>query len=137
MRTIIITINILLLSLILYNLLSRGDKILENLENCDAENSKQNALTAKINNQYRELDRIKKKRSQAQGIVGASIIKILFSGTTSSKATNKLNKKKGEEMDKINKASGEMDNVKSGSSAKYIEPDGKLGKALSAGPQQS
>lgn len=137
MRTIIITINILLLSLILYNLLSRGDKILENLENCDAENSKQNALTAKINNQYRELDRIKKKRSQAQGIVGASIIKILFSGTTSSKATNKLNKKKGEEMDKINKASGEMDNVKSSSSSKYIEPDGKLGKALSAGPQQS
>lgn len=137
MRTIIITINILLLSLILYNLLSRGDKILENLENCDAENSKQNALTAKINNQYRELDRIKKKRSQAQGIAGASIIKILFSGTTSSKATNKLNKKKGKEMDKINKASGEMDNVKSSSSAKYIEPDGKLGKALSAGPQQS
>ena len=137
MRTIIITINILLLSLILYNLLSRGDKILENLENCDAENSKQNALTAKINNQYRELDRIKKKRSQAQGNAGASIIKILFSGTTSSKATNKLNKKKGEEMDKINKASGEMDNVKSSSSAKYIEPDGKLGKALSAGPQQS
>jgi len=134
MRTIIITINILLLSLILYNLLSRGDKILENLENCDAENNKQNALTAKINNQYRELDRIKKKRSQAEGIVGASIFKILFSGTTSSKATNKLNKKKGEEMDKINKAGGEMDNVKSGSSAKYVEPDGKLGKALSAGP---
>lgn len=134
MRTIIITINILLLSLILYNLLSRGDKILENLENCDAENSKQNALTAKINNQYRELDRIKKKKSQAKGILGTSIIKIIFSGTTSSKATNKLNKKKGEEMDKINEASGEMDNVKSGSSAKYIEPDGKLGKALSAGP---
>ena len=137
MRTIIITINILLLSLILYNLLSRGDKILENLENCDAENSKQNALTAKINNQYRELDRIKKKKSQAKGILGTSIIKIIFSGTTSSKATNKLNKKKGEEMDKINEASGEMDNVKSGSPAKYIEPDGKLGKALSAGPQQS
>ena len=137
MRTIIITINILLLSLILYNLLSRGDKILENLENCDAENSKQNALTAKINNQYRELDRIKKKKSQAKGILGTSIIKIIFSGTTSSKATNKLNKKKGEEMDKINEASGEMDNVKTGSPAKYIEPDGKLGKALSAGPQQS
>ena len=136
MRTIIITINILLLSLILYNLLSRGDKILENLENCDAENSKQNALTAKINNQYRELDRIKKKKSQAKGILGTSIIKIIFSGTTSSKATNKLNKKKGEEMDKINEASGEMDKVKSGSPAKYIEPDGKLGKALSAGPQQ-
>lgn len=137
MRTIIITINILLLSLILYNLLSRGDKILENLENCDAENSKQNALTAKINNEYRELDRIKKKKSQAKGILGTSIMKIIFSGTTSSKATNKLNKKKGEEMDKINEASGEMDNVKSGSPAKYIEPDGKLGKALSAGPQQS
>lgn len=136
MRTIIITINILLLSLILYNLLSRGDKILENLENCDAENSKQNALTAKINNQYRELDRIKKKKSQAKGILGTSIIKIIFSGTTSNKATNKLNKKKGEEMDKINEASGEMDNVKSGP-VKYIEPDGKLGKALSAGPQQS
>ena len=46
MRTIIITINILLLSLILYNFLLRGDKLIENLENCDAEN----ALTAKINN---------------------------------------------------------------------------------------
>ncbi len=77
MRTIIITINILLLSLILYNLLSRGDKILENLENCDAENSKQNALTAKINNQYRELDRIKKKKSKTQGIIEASINKII------------------------------------------------------------
>ena len=34
MRILIITINILLLSLILYNVLSRGDKLLENLENC-------------------------------------------------------------------------------------------------------
>ena len=40
-------------------------------------------------------------------------------------------------MDKINEAGGEMDNVKTGSVAKYIEPDGKLGKALSAGPEQS
>ena len=32
MRILIITINILLLSLILYNVLSRGDKLLENLE---------------------------------------------------------------------------------------------------------
>ena len=60
MRTIIITINILLLSLILYNFLSKGDELIENLENCDAENSKQNALTAKINNQFNILDRIKK-----------------------------------------------------------------------------
>ena len=38
-------------------------------------------------------------------------------------------------MDKINEAGGEMDKVKSGSSAKYVDkPDGKLGKALSAGP---
>ena len=62
MKTIIITINILLLSLILYNLLSRGDKLIENLDNCDAENSKQNALTAKINNQFNVLDRIKKRK---------------------------------------------------------------------------
>ena len=62
MKTIIITINILLLSLILYNLLSRGDKLIENLDNCDAENSKQNALTAKINNQFNVLDRIKKEK---------------------------------------------------------------------------
>ena len=79
MRTIIITINILLLSLILYNFLLKGDKLIENLENCDAENSKQNALTAKINNQYRVLDRIKKKKDQANGIIGASLFKILFS----------------------------------------------------------
>ena len=89
--------------------------MLENLENCDAENSKQNALTAKINNEYRALDRIKKKRNQASSIVATSIFKIIFSGTTSSKATNKLNKKKGEEMDKINEARGEMDNVKAAS----------------------
>tara|TARA_B100000925_G_C21865269_1_gene411806 strand:+ start:390 stop:803 length:414 start_codon:yes stop_codon:yes gene_type:complete len=137
MRTIIITINILLLSLILYNLLSRGDKLLENLENCDAENRKQNALTAKINNQYNALDRIKKKKKEAKGILGASLFKILFSGQTSSKASSKLNKKKGEQMDKINEAGGEMDSVKSSSGAKYVEPDGKLGKALSAGPEQS
>ena len=135
MRTIIITINILLLSLILYNLLSRGDKLLENLENCDAENSKQNALTAKINNEYRALDRIKKKRNQASSIVATSIFKIIFSGTTSSKATNKLNKKKGEEMDKINEAGGEMDKVKTASvgNASY-KGAGKLGQALSRGP---
>lgn len=137
MRTIIITINILLLSLILYNLLSRGDKILENLENCDAENSKQNALTAKINNQFNALDRIKKKKKEAGGIIATSLFKIIFSGQTSSKASSKLNKKKGEEMDKINEAGGEMDSVKSSGGAKYVEPDGKLGKALSAGPQQS
>ena len=63
MRTIIITINILLLSLILYNFLSKGDELIENLENCVAEDSKQNALTAKINNQFNILDRIKKKKT--------------------------------------------------------------------------
>ena len=62
MRTIIITINILLLSLILYNLLSKGDKFIENLENCEA----QNALTAKINNQYNVLDRLKKKNKESK-----------------------------------------------------------------------
>lgn len=34
MKTIIIVINILLLSLILYNLLDRGDKVLENMSGC-------------------------------------------------------------------------------------------------------
>jgi len=34
MKTIIIVINVLLLSLILYNLLDRGDKILENMTGC-------------------------------------------------------------------------------------------------------
>jgi len=34
MKTIIIVINILLLSLILYNLLSKGDKVLENMASC-------------------------------------------------------------------------------------------------------
>ena len=80
MRTIIITINILLLSLILYNFLSKGDKLIENLENCDAENSKQNALTAKINNQFNILDRIKKKKNEANGIIGAALFNILLSG---------------------------------------------------------
>tara|TARA_Y200000002_G_scaffold380053_1_gene390644 strand:- start:2851 stop:3252 length:402 start_codon:yes stop_codon:yes gene_type:complete len=34
MKTIIIVINVLLLSLILYNLLSKGDKVLENMTDC-------------------------------------------------------------------------------------------------------
>jgi len=34
MKTIIIVINVLLLSLILYNLLDRGDKVLENMTGC-------------------------------------------------------------------------------------------------------
>tara|TARA_B100000927_G_scaffold90134_1_gene72900 strand:+ start:460 stop:870 length:411 start_codon:yes stop_codon:yes gene_type:complete len=136
MKTIIITINILLLSLILYNLLSRGDKLIENLDNCDAENSKQNALTAKINNQFNVLDRIKKKKNEANGILGAAVFKILFSGQVQGKSQTKLTKKKDKEMGKINDAAGERDSVKSGS-AKYIEPDGKLGQALSQGPEQS
>ena len=136
MRTIIITINILLLSLILYNFLLKGDKLIENLENCDAENSKQNALTAKINNQYRVLDRIKKKKDQANGIIGTSLFKILFSGQTQTKSQAKLTKKKDEEMDKINEAGSERDSIK-GVNTKYIEPDGKLGKVLGAGPEES
>ena len=34
MKTIIIVINVLLLSLILYNLLDKGDKVLENMAGC-------------------------------------------------------------------------------------------------------
>jgi len=127
MRTIIITINILLLSLILYNFLLRGDKLIENLENCDAEN----ALTAKINNTYNILDRIKKKKNEATSMVKNSISLLLFSGKVQGKSQSKLNDKKDKEMDKINKAGGEMDDGDGGS--KYIEPDDKLGKALSGG----
>ena len=136
MRTIIITINILLLSLILYNFLSKGDKLIENLENCDAENSKQNALTAKINNQFNILDRIKKKKNEANGIIGAAFFNILLSGQVQGKSQAKLTKKKDKEMDKINEAGEERDSIKSGS-VKYIEPDGKLGKILGAGPEES
>ena len=34
MKTIIIVINVLLLSLILYNLLDKGEKVLENMAGC-------------------------------------------------------------------------------------------------------
>ena len=137
MRILIITINILLLSLILYNVLSRGDKLLENLENCSPQESeKHNALTAKINNQYNILDRLRKKKNEANGILGTALFKILFSGQVSGKSTQKLTKKKGEEMDKINEAGGDMDKIKTGG-VKYKAPDGKLGKVLSAGPEPS
>tara|TARA_B100001057_G_scaffold212977_1_gene213313 strand:+ start:127 stop:516 length:390 start_codon:yes stop_codon:yes gene_type:complete len=128
MRTIIITINILLLSLILYNLLSKGDKLIENLENCEA----QNALTAKINNQYSVLDRLKKKNEESKGTTMNSLFTILFSGKVTGKSQTKLNNKKDKEMDKINEAGGDMDSVKI-KQVKYVEPDGKLGKALSGG----
>ena len=114
----------------------KGDKLIENLENCDAENSKQNALTAKINNQYRVLDRIKKKKNEANSTLGASLFMILFSGQTQSKSEAKLTKKKDEEMDKINEAGSERDSIK-GVSAKYIEPNGKLGQVLGKGPEES
>ena len=132
MRTIIITINILLLSLILYNFLLRGDKVIENLENCDAEN----ALTAKINNAYNVLDRIKKKKNDALGILGTAVFKLLFSGQTQSKSEAKLNKKKDKEMDKINEAGSERDSVK-GDVVKAVKPSGNLGKVLGNGPEQS
>ena len=132
MRTIIITINILLLSLILYNLLSKGDKLMENLENCDAENSKQNALTAKINNQYNVLDRLKKKNKESGYMVMNSLFTIFFSGKLQGKSQSKLNNKKDKEMKEINDAGGDMDDIKT-KQVKYIEPDGKLGKALSGG----
>ena len=133
MRTIIITINVLLLSLILYNFLLRGDKLIENLENCDA----QNALTAKINNAYNVLDRIKKKKDEANGITGTALFKILFSGQVQGKSQAKINKKKDKEMDKINEAGKERDSTDIGGGSKYIKPDGKLGKVLGAGPEQS
>ena len=39
-------------------------------------------------------------------------------------------------MDKINEAGSERDSIK-GVNTKYIEPDGKLGKVLGAGPEES
>ena len=65
-----------------------------------------------------------------------SLFTILFSGQIMGKSQTKLNKKKDKEMNKINEAGEERDSVKSGS-VKYIEPDGKLGKVLGAGPEES
>lgn len=135
MNILIITINILLLSLILYNMLSKGDKLLENLETCSPqESAKHNAVTAKINNQYNILDRLRKKKKEADSTVGTALFKILFSGQVSGKSTKKLTEKKGKEMDKINKAGGDRDEGGE-EDIKYKAPDGKLGKILSVGPE--
>jgi len=129
MRTLIITLNILLLSLILYNLLSQGEKLFENLENCSASASaKHNALTAQLDNKFIILDRLKKKKKKADETVIKSIMSLTFSGLVQGKSTGKLNSKKDEEMRKINKAASGESNE---GSSKYKEPDGKLGKALS------
>ena len=129
MRTLIITLNILLFSLILYNILSQGDKLLENLENCSSsESAKHNALTAQLDNKFIILDRLKKKKKKADDMVGKSMSDLIFSGLVQGKSTNKLNSKKDEEINKINKAASHQE---SGGSSSYIEPDGKLGKALS------
>ena len=86
----------------------------------------------KINNQYNILDRLKKKNEESKGTMMNSLFTILFSGQIMGKSQTKLNKKKDKEMDKINEAGGEMDSVKI-KRVKYVEPDGKLGKALSGG----
>ena len=129
MRTLIITLNILLLSLILYNILSKGDKLLENLENCSpSESAKHNALTAELDNKFNILDRLKKKKKEADDMVGKSISDLVFSGLVQGKSTTKLNSKKDEEINKINRASSGQG---SGGSSGYIEPDSKLGNVLS------
>ena len=101
---------------------------MENLENCDAEN----ALTAKINNKYNVLDRLKKKNKESGYMVMNSLFTIFFSGKLQGKSQSKLNNKKDKEMKEINDAGGDMDDIKT-KQVKYIEPDGKLGKALSGG----
>lgn len=116
-------------------MLSKGDKLLENLETCSPqESAKHNAVTAKINNQYNILDRLRKKKKEADSTVGTALFKILFSGQVSGKSTKKLTEKKGKEMDKINKAGGDRDEGGE-EDIKYKAPDGKLGKILSVGPE--
>ena len=56
MKTIIIVINILLLSLILYNLLSKGDKVLENMAGCP-DNGAAGTNNRLLNRLYQEVAR--------------------------------------------------------------------------------
>ena len=69
--------------------------------------------------------------------MGTALYKILFSGQVQGKSQTKINKKKDEEMDKINEAGEERDSADIGGGSKYIKPDGKLGQVLGAGPDQS
>ena len=82
MKTIIIVINILLLSLILYNLLSRGDKVLENMAGCSdsgaagtnnklldrlyQEVAKQDAETDELNKSIKKVNDIAKLKEDQQ-----------------------------------------------------------------------
>lgn len=82
MKTIIIVINILLLSLILYNLLSRGDKVLENMAGCPdsgaagtnnkllnrlyQEVARQDAETDELNNTIKAVNDMAKQREDQQ-----------------------------------------------------------------------
>ena len=82
MKTIIIVINILLLILILYNLLSRGDKVLENMAGCPdsgaagtnnkllnrlyQEVARQDAETDELNNTIKAVNGMAKQREDQQ-----------------------------------------------------------------------
>lgn len=82
MKTIIIVINILLLSLILYNLLSKGDKVLENMAGCPdsgaagtnnkllnrlyQEVARQDAETDELNNTIKAVNDMAKQREDQQ-----------------------------------------------------------------------
>ena len=65
---------------------------------------------------------MRKKKNEANGILGTALFKILFSGQISGKSTQKLTKKKGEEMDKINEA-GKKQVIKTWSRRSTITPD--------------
>ena len=74
MKTIIIVINILLLSLILYNLLSRGDKVLENMAGCPdsgaagTNNKLLNRLYQEVARQDAETDELNKTIKAVNGL---------------------------------------------------------------------
>ena len=82
MKTIIIVINVLLLSLILYNLLDKGDKVLENMAGCPdrgavgtnkrlldrlyQEVATTDAKTDELNNNIKKINDIADKRENQQ-----------------------------------------------------------------------
>jgi len=82
MKTIIIVINVLLLSLILYNLLDRGDKILENMTGCSDSGAtgtnkslldrlyqkvmKEEAETDELNNKIKKINDFADKKENQQ-----------------------------------------------------------------------
>ena len=112
MKTVIIFLNICLISLLLYYFLTKTNTLIENLENCptDKRNTiyKQSAETSALNKQVQTL--VNRMKRLEAGIT-SNTIRISLAGAQQKSSTKKIKdgaKEKEEELNELDKGYGNM-----------------------------